>query len=284
MLLSTGSNASLETVARVAPHVTWFQLYGARDRAMSLDMVKRARDAGIGTLVLSVDVPVMSNRERNRRNGFRRELRPTPKILRQVLARPAWLWEYLRHGMPALGNFAPYERAGADGRQLAALFEASIPAPAQTWEWLNLLRQQWAGTLIVKGVLHPQDALLALQAGADGVIVSNHGARQLDAAPATVDMLPAVCVAVGDRMKVMIDSGIRRGSDIVVARCLGAAFGFLGRPFLFGAVAGGMSGVRKVIHTLSRQIALVQAQIGCACYDRLGPQYLAATVPPPRFQ
>ena len=172
-------------------------------------MVKRARDAGITTLVLSVDVPVMSNRERNRRNGFRRALRPTPDVLRQVLARPAWLWEYLRNGMPTLGNFVPYAPAGADGRQLAALFEASIPAPAQTWELLGLLREQWPGTLIVKGVLHPHDAMLAQDAGADGVLVSNHGARQLDVAPATVDMLSAVHAAVGDRLA-LLSQGIER--------------------------------------------------------------------------
>lgn len=283
-VVSTGSNASLEQVARVAPLNTWFQLYGARNRAMSLDMVKRARDAGISTLVLSVDVPVMANRERNRRNGFRRPMRPTPAVIGQMLARPLWLLGLLRAGgLPILGNFVPYASPGAGVHELAELFEASIPAPAQTWDLLPELRALWPGTLIVKGILHPQDAGLARDAGADGVIVSNHGARQLDLAPATVDMLAPVHAAVGDRLGVLIDSGIRRGSDLVVARCLGARFGLVGRPFLFGAVAGGTAGVRKVIQTLSKEIALVLAQIGCSRFDELGPQYLAAHAAGARF-
>lgn len=277
LALSTGSTESLEAVARVAPQNTWFQLYGARNREMSLDMVRRARDAGISTLVFSIDVPVMANRERNRRNGFSRPLRLTPSVMMQVLARPAWLLEHLRHGLPKMGNFVPYLPAGAGPHELAGLFESSIPAPAQTWDMVATLRDLWPGTLVIKGILHPQDAVRSREAGADGAILSNHGARQLDAAPAPLEMLPAVRAAAGNQFGVLLDSGIRRGSDLVIARCLGAGFGLLGRPFLYAAVAGGGSGVRKAIGMLANEIRLVLTQLGCARFEDLDRSHLAAS-------
>lgn len=277
-LMSSASNASVEMAARVAPHNTWFQLYGARNPEISLDMVKRARDAGIETLVVTVDVPVSSNRERNRRNDFRRPLRLTPSIAMQGLSHPGWLWNYLREGgLPVMGNWAPYAPPGSDANQVADLFGTLTPAPGQTWRVLQDIRKVWPGTLILKGILHPDDARLARDAAVDGIIVSNHGGRQLDCAPSPVDMLAAIRAAVGDDYTLMLDSGVRRGSDIVIARCLGAGFVFFGRPTLYGAVAGGLKGVEKVIEIVSNEIAMVLAQIGCPRIDLLGPEYLAAS-------
>lgn len=280
-VMSTLSTESLEAAAKVAPDHTWFQLYGSRDRKITFDMVRRARDAGIKTLVWSVDVPAGANRERNRRNRFKRHMQITPGVLGQMLARPGWLLDYLRHGgLPPTSNYAPYvtdARGAANTTAQAELYEANIPAPDQTWSLLDELRRLWPGNLVIKGILHPDDARLAKQGGANGVIISNHGARQLDSAPATVSMLPQVAAAAGNGLTVMIDSGIRRGSDLIIARCLGATCGFLGRPFMYGAVGGGPDGARKVVQILDFELKLTLAQIGCPRFDDLGPQFLAPT-------
>ena len=275
---STLSNASVEEVVKVAPHNAWYQLYGSRDRAITLDMVRRARDAGVEVLVWSVDVPTWANRERNRRNRFNRRMPLTPALLAQVLPRPGWALDWLRHGgMPDSGNFRPYARAGATPHEVADLFESQIPAQTQDWALLDELRKLWPGALVIKGIMDPEDARRAAAGGADGVIVSNHGGRQLDKAPATATMLPAISAAAGARLTVMIDSGIRRGSDLLVARCLGARAGFLGRPFMFGTVGGGPAGARKVIQLLDTELRLGLAQIGCPRYDDLDASFLAGS-------
>lgn len=273
-LLSSASNASLESAVRAAGEHLWFQVYGTRDPAIAIDMVRRARDAGIATLVVSVDVPVHGNRERNRRSGFQRQL--TLGAVMQTVRRPGWLWEYLRGGgLPIMRNWVPYAPPGASASQIFDLMEASCPAPAQTWNTLDDFRTLWPGTLIVKGVLHPADARRAKASGVDGVILSNHGGRQLDSAPSPLDALPGVRAAVGGEFPVMLDSGVRRGSDIVIARCLGADFVFFGRPTLYGAAAGGIRGIEKVIDLVGKEVDMVLAQIGCPAMDLLGPEYLA---------
>jgi L-lactate dehydrogenase (cytochrome)/(S)-mandelate dehydrogenase len=255
-LLSSASNASLETVAKLAPDHVWFQIYGTRDERINADLVKRARDAGVRTLVVSVDVPVNSNRERNKRNGFSRPFRMTPAVAFEALGHPAWVLRYLRSGgIPMMRNWAPYGRAGATAAEVADLYA-------------------WTGPLAVKGLLHPDDARQAADLGVDALIVSNHGGRQLDTAPSPVEMLPAIRAAVGDRVELMLDSGVRRGSDIVIARCLGARFATFGRPTLFGAAAGGAAGIARALQIVRNEIDMVMAQIGCSAFDALDSRYL----------
>ena len=282
-IMSGASNDTIEDAARVAPKNAWYQLYAARDGKISDDLIRRAADAGLSTLVLTVDVPVHSKRERNMRNGFanirgnwlQAALSLKPSLLAEAMTHPGWVLEYIRHGgTPALGNWRPYLTNGASAEETVKFNRSMVPAHAQTWKDLERYRRLFPRNLVVKGIMDPRDATRAADIGCDGVIVSNHGARQLDQAPASLDVLPAVKRAVGDRMTVMLDSGVRRGADILIAMCLGAQFCFFGRPTLYGAVAGGLPGVKKAVDIFRGEIDLVMGQIGCPSLDQLGPDFL----------
>jgi (S)-mandelate dehydrogenase len=277
-ILSSASNASIEEVVKAAPNHTWFQLYGARDVKISEDMIRRAAGLGVKTLVLSVDVPAHSNRERNHRNGFAHPLKVTPSMIFQTITHPAWAWEYFGNGgLPYMGNFRPYAAGKASPSDVADFFVGQFPSPSLTWSFMEMVRRQWPGKLFVKGILHPADAIRAVEIGANGIIVSNHGGRQLDRAISPVDAFPFINAAVGERTEMMLDGGIRRGSDIVVALCLGARFVFSGRPMLYGATAGGRAGIKKALDIFARELGLVLAQIGCPRAEDLGPQFLMRT-------
>jgi (S)-mandelate dehydrogenase len=282
-IMSGGSNASMEEAARVAPNNVWFQLYAAKDGNVTDALIGRARDLGLGALVLTVDVPVHPKRERNYRNGFARvrsggvleALKLKPSIILEAMTHPAWIIEYVRlGGAPTLGNWVPHAGNGASKAEVIKFGRTQTPASAQTWRDLERYRRLFPRALVVKGILNPADAIRAAEIGCDGVIVSNHGGRQLDHAPASLEVLPAIKAAVGDRMTVMLDSGIRRGADILIARCLGAEFCFFGRPTLYGAVAGGLPGVKKAIDIFVNEIDLVMGQVGCPSLDQLGPDFL----------
>ena len=283
-IMSGGSNASMEEAARVAPDNTWFQMYAAKDPAVTDALVGRARDNGLGALVLTVDVPVHPKRERNRRNGFANvraggvleaAAKLKPSILIEALTHPNWVYDFVKNGgAPTLGNWVPHAGNGASTAEVIRFGRTQTPAAAQTWRDLERYRRQFPRTLIVKGILNPADAIRAAEIGCDGVIVSNHGGRQLDQAPAPLDALPAIKAAVGDRMTVMLDSGVRRGADILIALCLGAQFCFFGRPTLYGAVAGGLPGVKKAIDIFRGEIDLTMGQIGCPSIGELGPDFL----------
>jgi L-lactate dehydrogenase (cytochrome)/(S)-mandelate dehydrogenase len=198
-----------------------------------------------------------------------------PGVLAEAITHPGWVVEYVRHGgTPTLENWVPYAQPGASVDEVVDLFGANTPAHAQTWRELEKYRRLFPRNLIVKGIMDPRDAIRAAELGCEGVIVSNHGGRQLDQAPASLDVLPAVKAAVGDRMTVMLDSGVRRGADILIAMCLGAQFCFFGRPTLYGAVAGGLPGVNKAVDIFRTEIDLVMGQIGCPSLDQLGPDFL----------
>lgn len=274
-ILSVNSNAAIEEVMQVAPRHTWFQLYGTSNPAINEDLVRRAADLGVSTLVVSVDVPVNSNRERNRRSGFTHPLRTTPAMVLQALTHPAWTLEYFAHGgLPHMGNFRPYAAKGASAAAVSALFASVFPAPATTWSFLEQIRRRWPRKLFVKGIMHPDDALRAVRLGADGIMVSNHGGRQLDRAPSPLQVLPAIHAAVGDTAEITLDGGVRRGSDIAIALCLGARMVFIGRPAVYGVAAGGKAGAAKAIDILARELAMVLGQIGCARSGDLGPHFL----------
>lgn len=284
-IMSGGSNASIEEAMRIAPNNTWFQLYAAKDHDLTDALIGRARDSGAGALVLTVDVPVHPKRERNWRNGFAtvrnggvmEALKLKPSILLEAMTHPGWVFDYVKNGgAPTLGNWAPHvvNSNGVGKSEAIRLGRSQTPAAAQTWRDLERYRRLFPRSLIVKGILSPADAIRAAEIGVDGIIVSNHGGRQLDQAPASLDALPAIKAAVGDKLTIMLDSGVRRGADILIAFCLGAQFVFFGRPTLYGAVVGGLPGVKRAIDIFREEIDLVMGQIGCPNLAELGPDFL----------
>lgn len=274
-LLSSAANGALEDIAPLAPEHVWFQMYCTSDERINADLVQRARRAGVRVLVVSVDVPVNSNRERNRRNGFSRPFRMTPAVVLEALGHPAWVLRYLRTGgIPMMRNWLPYAREGATAGEVADLYGTLTPAPMVQWQHLQRIREAWAGPLVVKGLMHPADALQAVKLGVDALVVSNHGGRQLDAAPSPLEVLPAIRAAVGEDVELILDSGVRRGSDIVTARCLGAKAALFGRPTLFGVAAAGQAGAARALQIVRSEIDMVLAQIGCAAFDALDASFL----------
>ncbi len=260
-VLSGAGTATIESITRQAPGHAWFQVYVAREPAVTLDQLKRAQDSGVDVLVVTVDAPVHSKRERDLRNGFV----PPPKIrvplLLEMLMHPRWCLSMLRQGGPRFENWAPYAGKNADARAIAAYFSRQIPF-IQTWQSLDLIRQSWPGKLVLKGILDPRDAIRAADAGVDGIIISNHGGRVLDAAVAPVQQLPLIRAAVGDRLVLMLDSGLRRGSDMVKALALGADFVWIGRPAFYAVAAYGEAGADRVISLFQEEINLTLSQIG----------------------
>jgi L-lactate dehydrogenase (cytochrome)/(S)-mandelate dehydrogenase len=273
-VMSGASMVSIERVARVNPANTWFQLYAARDPKISDDFLRRAHDAGIGTLVLTVDNPVLPKRERDARNGFRLPPKLAPRDLFEALRHLPWVIDYLRRGgMPVMETWTPYAVPGADAAEVARFFRTQSPS-IQTWRDLETFRRVWPGKLVIKGIMRPSDAVRCAEYGVDGIVISNHGGKSLDRAPASIEILPRIKAAVGDRLAVMLDSGVRRGSDIIVARCLGADFVFVGRATLYGVAAAGLSGAARALDILREEIDLNLALIGCPRFAELGPDFL----------
>lgn len=274
-LLSSAANCSIEEVIQVAPEHVWFQLYCTRDARINDDLVRRALATDTQVLVVSVDVPVNSNRERNRRNGFSRPFRMTMGVAIEALGHPLWVLRYLRTGgMPMMKNWAPYAPEGAAASDVADLYGTLTPAPMITWEHIRRIRDSWPRKLVIKGLMHAEDARIAASLGADGLVISNHGGRQLDAAPSPIDVLPAIHAVVGKQVDLMVDSGVRRGSDVVIARCLGANSVMFGRPTLYGVAAAGEAGAALALEIVRREVDMVMAQIGCNDFEELGRHYL----------
>jgi (S)-mandelate dehydrogenase len=272
-IMSGSSTASIEDLGKLAPDHGWYQLYSAKNQAISEDMIKRAGDAGLKTLVFTVDVPEGSNRERNVRNGWGRPLKLSWATKFEALEHPAWMLEWIRHGTPYFDNWAKYVEPGASAEKVADLVAYENRAP-MTWKHVERYRELWKGNFVLKGIMHPDDALRAHALGVDGIMVSNHGARQLDNAPSPLEVLPAIRDAVGDKMTLMFDGGIRRGLDALIAICLGAKFCFVGRPTLYGVTAGGLPGAAKALQIFRREIDISMAQIGATKIADLGPHYM----------
>jgi len=274
-LMSSASNDSIEAAAKVAPSNTWFQMYATTDEQIDADLVRRSHDLGLETLVITVDVPLTPNRERNHRNGFGRPLKMTVPIFLESLLHPEWITRFLMNGgIPKMENWAPYAAPGASADVIAKLYGTMTPTSTMTWKKVDRIRALWPGNLVIKGILHPADAVRAVQAGAGGLIISNHGGRQLDAAPSPLEMLPAIKAAVGAGIELILESGVRRGSDIVIALALGARATFFGRPMLYGAVAGGQAGADKALAMMRREVDLVMGQIGCTSVSALNAEIL----------
>ena len=272
-IMSGSSTGSIEDLGKLAPDHGWYQLYSSKDEAISEDLIKRTADAGLKTLVFTVDVPEGSNRERNQRNGWGRPLKLSLATKLEALEHPAWMLEWLRHGTPYFSNWAKYAGPGASAEKVADLVAYQNRAP-MTWKHVERFRSIFKGNFVLKGIMHPDDAVRAHSLGVDGIMVSNHGARQLDNAPSPLDVLPAIRDAVGDKMTVMFDGGIRRGLDAIIALCMGAKFVFQGRPTLYGVTAGGVQGAKAALGIFRKEIDISMAQLGAPKISDLGPQYL----------
>ncbi len=248
-ILATPANASIERIAEIAPDVFWFQLYrfAANDHAITFDLLRRADAAGAQVLVPTIDSAGESKRPRDIRSGLKLPFTVGPGIAFQVATSPLWAWALYRTGMLRAENVVPYTSGRATRDSTSEIIMQVRSSGSHTWDELARLRDRWKRAFVVKGVLHPADAERLVSLGVDGIIVSNHGGRHFDAAPASIDILPAVAAAVGSRATVLVDSGIRGGLDIVRALALGAKAAFAGRPFLFGLGALGESGARHVM-------------------------------------
>lgn len=261
-VLSTFSNRSLEAIRPVVGENGWFQFYPPNDPAMEGDMLARAEKAGYKTLVLTVDIPAPTRRERDIRNG----LAVPPKLdlatMLQIATHPAWALHVLRHGIPEFENLSPYYPKGAS-LAASAEFVGKVMRGHLTAERTARIRDAWKGTLLVKGVLDPEEAVAYLALGADGVIVSNHGGRQLDAAPGAVEMLPLMRKRLGPEAVILADGGIRSGLDVARMIALGANMVLIGRPFIFASAAIGAGGADHLIGILKAELQATMAQLGC---------------------
>lgn len=261
MVLSCVASASLEDMAAAAGDMLWLQLYPPRDEAIRSDLMDRAVKAGIDVLMVTVDVPSPARRERALRSGLSMAPKISPRYLLQAAAHPLWSAGMLRHGMPRFESFRPYLPKGASLQEAAAFVAGQIQRRV-TLDEVKAIRAAWPGRLVVKGILHEADAEAVLDAGADGILVSNHGGRQSDAAPPSLTALKTIRAAVGDRVPLFLDSGVRTGLDVLRGLASGADFVFLGRPFFYGAAALGARGPRHVVDILKDELLHSMRQAG----------------------
>ncbi len=261
MVLSTAASHSLEAVMDAAPGNLWFQLYIFRDREFARSLLRRARAAGYRALVVTVDLTRGGKREKDIHNGFTVPPRFTRRTAVDLLRHAAWLWRMAPHRGLTLGNLVGWGGQDSSVVALSTFMNTQID-PSISWADLEWLRAEWDLPLLVKGILHPEDARQAVAAGADAIIVSNHGGRQLDGAPSTISVLPRVVDAVGGAAEVILDSGVRRGADILKALALGARACMIGKAALYGLGAGGEPGVARVLAILRQEFDVAMALSG----------------------
>ena len=271
MIMSGSSLIRLEDVCSACPE-TWFQAYLPGEMERILGIIDRAAAAGFGTLVVTVDVAVLSNRENNVRAGFSTPLRPSPRLAWDGITHPRWLFgtalrTLVRHGMPHFENSLATRGAPILARDVERDFTKKDHL---NWQHLALIRKRWQGRLVVKGVMNPLDARIAKDNGVDGLIVSNHGGRQLDYTVSPLRVLSSI-VEVAGGIPVMMDSGIRRGTDVMKALALGASFVFVGRPFNYAASIAGEAGVRHAYEILQGELYRGMAQLGITSLAQLAP-------------
>ena len=261
-VLSTASTSLLEDVrAAAADAELWLLVYVERYRGIAQDLMRRAVDAGLSTLLLTVDTPVHGNRDHDVRNGFKLPLRLSRRLVADCIGHPHWSWQMARHGSPQLKNIAKSVVERADLQRHAALLSRQMDL-ALGWPDIAWVRRHWPGQVLVKGILSMNDALLARDSGVDGIVLSNHGGRQLASTLAPVELLPTVAAAVGEAMKVFVDGGVRRGSDVVKAVALGASGVLLGRAPLYGVATNGMRGATDVLGILASEMRTTMQLIG----------------------
>jgi L-lactate dehydrogenase (cytochrome) len=266
--LSTLGTTSIEDVRAANPEGrNWFQLYVMRDREVSYGLVERAAAAGFDTLFFTVDTPVAGARLRDKRNGFSIPPQLTPGTIANAIPRPWWWWDFLT--TPKLEFASLSSTGGTVGELLDAAMDPTI-----SFQDLDTIRAMWPGKLVVKGVQSVEDAQRLASAGVDGILLSNHGGRQLDRAPIPFHLLPAVVKEVGNDVEVSVDTGIMSGADIVACIALGARFTLIGRAYLYGLMAGGRAGVDRAIGILTDEIVRTMKLLGARSLAELGPEHV----------
>ncbi|SDV48978.1 alpha-hydroxy acid oxidase [Chitinasiproducens palmae] len=276
--LSSASTSLLEDVRAAAPGgELWMQIYVQKDRRIAESIMRRASAAGFSTLLVTVDTPVHGRRDHDVHNDYRLPLRVTPKLLADLLRHPHWAWQIARHGTPQLVNLARSLGETPNLQRHAAALARQMDL-SLGWSDIAWLRKHWQGPLLIKGVMTVEDARLAHRHGADGIVLSNHGGRQLEGAHAPIEVLPAVADALGGALHLYLDSGVRRGADVVKAVALGARGVLLGRAPLYGLAARGAPGVAHVLSLLYEEIVTTMTLLGSADIETL-PARLAGDSP-----
>lgn len=259
--LSTMSICSIEDVASVTTKPFWFQLYVMRDRDFVLNLIERSKAAKCSALVLTADLQILGQRHKDLRNGLSAPPKLTPKHLYQMATRPRWCWNMLQTNRRTFRNIHGHAKSVTDLASLNAWTVEQFD-PQLSWKDVAWIKERWGGKLIIKGILDVEDAKMAAETGADAIIVSNHGGRQLDGAHSSIAMLPRIVDAVGDRIEVHLDGGIRSGQDVLKAVALGAKGTYIGRPFLYGLGAMGKPGVTKALEIIAKEMDTTMALCG----------------------
>ncbi|MFN0293663.1 alpha-hydroxy acid oxidase [Pedobacter helvus] len=266
-ILSTVSTSSIEEIAKITNGDFWFQLYHPAEEKLRDDIIRRLKEVGCKVLVILSDVPTFGFRPRDIRNGLAMPPRMTLKNIVQTIGRPHWALQTLMHGTPNFATMQPYMPKGLDMKQLGAFMDRTFSGRL-SMERIAAIRHQWDGKLVIKGIATPEDAQLAINLGADGIIVSNHGGRQLDSAESAIASLKNL-VSFKDQIKIMMDSGIRSGADVARALAVGADFTFLGRTFMYSTAALGNEGGQHAMAILKRQLKQVMEQVNCSQVSEL---------------
>jgi (S)-mandelate dehydrogenase len=270
--LSTVSTTKLEDVAAQVGGRLWMQLYVLKDRTIAEDIMRRAAAAGYEALVFTTDANVFGNREWDRR-CYGASGKPRLRTIVDALRHPRWVMDVVRNGMPRFRNIEAFLPAGTSAVGATRLVPQYFK-PTITWNDISWIRRLWPGKLLIKGILSTSDAQRAAELGCDGIILTNHGGRQLDHCVAPIDVLPEIVTAVGKRLTIIVDSGFRRGTDVVKALALGAHAIMLGRAPLYGLAAGGEAGVHKALKVMTNEIDRVLGHLGCRSIGELGPHLL----------
>ena len=271
--LSTMSICSIEDVAAATKKPFWFQLYVMRDRDFVMNLIDRAKAAKCSALVLTLDLQILGQRHKDLRNGLSAPPKFTPKHIWQMATRPAWCMGMLGTQRRTFRNIAGHAKGVSDLSSLGA-WTAEQFDPQLSWNDVAWIKERWGGKLILKGILDVEDARMAAQTGADAIIVSNHGGRQLDGAPSSISVLSEIADAVGDKIEVHFDGGIRSGQDVLKALCLGAKGTYIGRPFLYGLGAMGKEGVTLALEIIRKELDITMALCGKRDIKDAGPELI----------
>ncbi len=276
-MASSAASTSLERLVEAAKGNGWFQLYVSGDPAVTDSLITRAEAADYPVMVVTADVPAAGKRDRDIRNQLAVPFRITPYVLVQLMTHPRWSLASLRHGKPNIANYADLLQSATSYADV----QEPLITPGFGWEDLARLRDRWKGKPLVKGIPHPDDALRCADLGCDGIVVSNHGGRQVDFGPPTIAVMPAIAEALGGRLKILLDSGVRRGADVIRAKALGADVVMTCRALAFGIGAGGDAGAERACALLTLELLRALGQLGFRLSQRSAP---SRSRPDPQYE
>jgi isopentenyl diphosphate isomerase/L-lactate dehydrogenase-like FMN-dependent dehydrogenase len=267
---SSAASTTLEQLSEAAAGNGWFQLYVSSDASVTEGLIARAEAADYKVMMVTADVPAAGKRDRDIRNQLAVPFKFTPDVVAGLIANPIWSLAALRHGKPNIANYADLLQSATSYADV----QKTLITPGFTWDDLKRLRDRWKGTLLVKGILHPSDAVKCANLGCDGIVVSNHGGRQVAFGPPTIEALPPIVEALEGRIKIILDSGIRRGADILRAKAHGADFALAGRALAYGVGAGGAEGAQRAMDILKLELVRALGQLGVSSINKVGSSEL----------